>query len=158
MKKVMVLFVTVLLCSLSAWSQPHLLELALKLLKCHDDVSKVEHLFEDNGLLIVSKEFSPYVASTYYVTTVNSESIAPLHAAFSNTTESRIAVVFFEIDLESEYYNQLSGDMKNLGFELIKDDGNELDYRNSNKVQCNISFPTDGKIKLEISKRTHTLW
>lgn len=148
----------VFLCSLSAWCQPHLLELALKLLKRHDDVSKIEQLLEENGMSVTAKEFSQDVASTYYLTAVNSDSIAPLHAAFSNTTEHRIAAVIFEIDLKSEYYNQLSGDIKKLGFELIEDDGNELDYRNSNNVQCNILFPTNGKVKLVIFKRTHTLW
>lgn len=92
------MLLAVIVCSLSAWSQPQLLRLAGELLEHFDDVSKVEKTFEDNGLSVVSKEFDKYVACSYYLSASNSDSIPPIEAEFSRTCDKNIAVVIFNID------------------------------------------------------------
>ena len=114
------MLLAVIVCSLSAWSQPQLLRLAGELLEHFDDVSKVEKTFEDNGL--------------------------------------SVAVVIFNIDLDSDYYNTLNDQLAEYGFALIEDDGNELIYRNEKQIQCNIMFPKNGKARIYVVQRTNRVW
>ena len=157
MKKLIFLLVAMIV-SLSAWCQPQLVELAVDLLKHYDDVSKVEEILVKNGLIITSKEFDKYVACAYSLTAENSDAIPELQAEFANNCTSKIAGVVFKISLNSDYYNDLSNQLDNLGFELIEDDGNELIYRNSKKIQCNISFPENGRANIMIIGRTYQIW
>ncbi|WP_285821058.1 MULTISPECIES: hypothetical protein [Bacteroidales] len=158
MKRAMVMLLAVIVCSLSAWSQPQLLRLAGELLEHFDDVSKVEKTFEDNGLSVVSKEFDKYVACSYYLSASNSDSIPPIEAEFSRTCDKNIAVVIFNIDLDSDYYNTLNDQLAEYGFALIEDDGNELIYRNEKQIQCNIMFPKNGKARIYVVQRTNRVW
>lgn len=158
MKRVVLMLAAVIVCCLSAWSQPPLLKLAGELLKHFDDVSKVEKTFEDNGLSVVSKEFDKYVACSYYLSATNSDSIPPIKAEFSRTCDRNIAVVIFNIDLDSDYYNALNDQLAEYGFALIEDDGNELIYRNEKQIQCNIIFPENGKAKIYVVQRTNKVW
>ena len=158
MKKVMVVLMTVFLISQSAWCQPQLLKLAGELLKHYDDVSKVEETLENNGLSIVSKEFDKYVACSYYLSATNSDSIPSLEVEFSRTCEKSLAVVIYNIDLDSDYYNALNDQLTEYGFTLIEDDGNELIYRNEKQIQCNIMFPKNGRAKIFVVQRTNRIW
>lgn len=158
MKRVMLMLMAVVVCSLSAWCQPKLVELGLNLFQNYSDVSKVEEILVKNGLIITSKEFDKYVACAYYLTAENGDAIPELQAEFANNCTNNIAGVVFKISLNSDYYNDLSNQLDNLGFELIEDDGNELIYRNSKKIQCNISFPENGRANIMIIGRTYQIW
>ena len=158
MRKLTILLLAVLFCSLSAWSEPLLVELGLDLLKHYDKVSKIEEILEKNGLNVTSKDFDKYVACAYSLTAENSDTIPELQAEFVNNCTNKIAGVVFKISLNSDYYNDLSSQLNNFGFELIEDDGNELIYRNSKNIQCNISFPKYGRANIMIIGRTYQIW
>jgi len=158
MKRAILILVAVVVCSLSAWCQPQLLKLAGELLKHYDDVSMVEKTLENNKLLIVSKEFDKYVACSYYLSATNSDSVPPLEVEFSRTCDKNLAVVIYNIGLESGYYTALNEQLTEYGFTLIEDDGNELIYRNEKQIQCNIIFPKSGKVKIYVVQRTNRVW
>ncbi len=118
----------------------------------------VEKTLENNKLLIVSKEFDKYVACSYYLSATNSDSVPPLEVEFSRTCDKNLAVVIYNIGLESGYYTALNEQLTEYGFTLIEDDGNELIYRNEKQIQCNIIFPKSGKVKIYVVQRTNRVW
>lgn len=155
----------VVVCSLSAWSQPQLLKLAVEILNNNQSVSKIEEILVENEFSVFEKDFDEYVNCTFSISAVNNEyaystatDTPQVTLEYSNNCSKRIAIAKFVLPIQSNYYNALNEQLSQYGFSLIEDDGNELIYRNEAKIQCNFIFSDNGEVTLFVHKRTNTLW
>lgn len=73
MKRVMVMLVTVILCSLSAWCEPQLIGVALEILNNNQSISEIEKILDENGFSVSEKVFDENVNCTFSISANNKE-------------------------------------------------------------------------------------
>lgn len=156
MKRVVLMFVAVVLCSLSAWCQSKLINIGLEILDNNQSVTKIEEILTANSMDVTDTTFDEYVNCSFSVSAENSDN--NVWFKYRNDCYRNIAVGMFVFLLNSDLFDELEGQLSEHSFSLVNDDGNELIYRNGNKIQCNIMFSDSGEVTLFVSKESNRIF